>query len=295
VAPLRTAVLLVAEPGVDTDSIARELHVRGSAPAAPFVSVACDGAAATALESDLFGIASDLLGVLEPVAHRSRLAAASGGTLFLQNVGDLPASLQTRLAHVVRDAEMRVGAEVVHLDVRLVASAAPSIDADVRERRFRADLFRRLAASRVDVPSLRDRPEDVPAIAQRLLQDLALAHGAPRTFTDAAIALVGALAWPGNVAELRGVLARVVEDTAANPIQVEHVLPAVQVDRAASGFSPAGTLRDARQRFERDYITAVLRYHAWRVAEAAQTLGIQRPNLYRKARQLGIPLTRLSD
>ena len=116
-----------------------------------------------------------------------------------------------------------------------------------------------------------------------------------RTLTQAALALVGALTWPGNLAELRDALARVVANTRDDVIQVEHLLPALHLHRAPAPFFPAGHLRDARQRFERDYIAAVLQHHGWRMSDAAQTLGIQRPNLYRKARQLGIPLARVSE
>src|SRR5262249_41061793 len=101
--------------------------------------------------------------------------------------------------------------------------------------------------------------------------------------------------WPGNVAELRDVIDRAAASTSADTIEIEHLLPALQLDRSASAFVPAGTLREARLRFERDYIAAVLQHHGWQMAGAAQTLGMQRPNLYRKARQLGIPLTRVSE
>jgi DNA-binding NtrC family response regulator len=149
---------------------------------------------------------------------------------------------------------------------------------------------------RIDLPPLRDRAEDVPAIATRLLDEVCQAHGVgTRTFTNAALALVGALAWPGNAAELRRALERVVSDTRDDAIQVEHLLPALQLDARPPAFRPAPNLREARLRFEREYIAAVLQRHGWRMAEAAQALGIQRPNLYRKARQLGIPLSRVSD
>src|SRR5207244_8431977 len=155
--------------------------------------------------------------------------------------------------------------------------------------------YRRLAAMRIDLPPLRDRAEDLPLIAQRLLDDCAADGSAAKTFTQTALALLGALTWPGNFAELRDAIQRVAAETCADVIQVEDLLPALQLLRAPAPFVPSGNLREARLRFERDYIAAVLQHHGWRMAEAAQTLGIQRPNLYRKARQLGIPLTRSSE
>ena len=118
---------------------------------------------------------------------------------------------------------------------------------------------------------------------------------APRTFTPAALALLGAMSWPGNVAELREAVERAAAAATAEIIPVEALLPALRFDRTPPTFAPEGTLREARQRFEHDYIAAVLEHHGWRMADAAHTLGIQRPNLYRKARQLGIPLARTSD
>ena len=101
--------------------------------------------------------------------------------------------------------------------------------------------------------------------------------------------------WPGNLAELRAAIERVLRETHEEVIQVEHMLPALQLDRAPTPFVPAGNLREARLKFERDYMASVLQHCGWRMAEAAHALGIQRPNLYRKARQLGIPVTRVPE
>jgi DNA-binding NtrC family response regulator len=291
-----SAVLLVAEQGADVASVARELHERSRQPGAPFISVDCTRESAR-LDLLLFGAPTSEGDVhIESVASDGRIAAARGGTLFLQDVGDLPASVQAKLARVVRDGEASMDGQPVALDFRLIASATPVIDGDAHARRFRVDLYRRLSTCRIDLPPLRNRPEDVPALATRLLEDLCEAqHVAPRAFTQAALALLSALSWPGNLSQLQRVIERVVADVAGDVIQVEHLLPALQLDRAPAPFVPAGNLREARLRFERDYIAAVLQHHGWRMADAAKTLGIQRPNLYRKARQLGIMLTRIAE
>jgi len=295
-AHLEGGVLLVADPGADAESIARELHTR-SRGSAPFVAVDCGASDAAAVESAIFGIPSgQSTSDLERVSSTSSAASARGGTLFLQDVVDLPSALQARLSRMARDREMQVDGEIVTTDFRLMASAPASIDSDVRENRFRADLYRRLAASRIDMPPLRARLEDVPALASRLLEDLAAESGATaQSFAPASLALLSAVNWPGNLAELRAVIGDLARKTAADVIQLEHVLPALQLQRSAPSFMSSGTLRDARLKFERDYISAVLQHHGWRMAEAAQALGIQRPNLYRKARQLGIPLNRTSE
>jgi two-component system response regulator GlrR len=288
-------VLLVAEQGADVAPVARELHHRSRQPDAPFIRIDCTREAAR-LDFLLFGTQS-IGGVdLEAITSDSRAAVARGGTLFLEDVGELPASVQARLARLVRDGEASIDGQPVAVSFRLIGSATPGIDSDADARRFRRDLYRRLCSSRIDLPPLRDRPEDVPALALRLLEDLGKAERTvARSFTQAALVLLSALTWPGNLAELRGVIERVVADVQSEVIQIEHLLPALQLDRAPTAFVPAGNLKEARLRFERDYIAAVLQHHGWKMADAAHTLGIQRPNLYRKARQLGIALTRATE
>ena len=189
---------------------------------------------------------------------------------------------------------MRLDGEPAPIGLRLMASAAPDIDADVHENRFRADLYRRLAASRIDVPPLGDRAEDVPAIALRLLEELCADRPPPaRSFTPTALALLAALTWPGNLAELRGVIERVVADAHHDVIQIEDLLPALHLDRVPAPFAPQAAPQ-ARLRFERDYIAAVLQ-HMDGGRRTPHTLGIQRPNCTRKTRQLGIPLAKVSD
>jgi two-component system, NtrC family, nitrogen regulation response regulator NtrX len=288
-------VLFVAEKGTAVESVARALHALDR-PTAPFVPVDCAMSDVSALERLLFGVEDRKTDhELERVTGDCRIAAARGGTLFLKDVTELPSSVQARLARLARDQEVHLAGEPAPLDVRLVSSAAPSIDAEVREHRFRSDLFRRLSAARIDLPALRERIEDVPALAGRIVEDLCGERGVePRTLTGAAVALLGALAWPGNLAELAATLERVVADTTGHTIQVEHLLPVLHLNNTRPTFAPAGNLRDARLRFEREYILAVLKHHGWRMSAAAETLGIQRPNLYRKARQLGISFSRVA-
>lgn len=295
-AGLDTGVLIVAERGVEVETVVRDMHSMGPHPTAPLITVGCADDAA-AIERALFGApvlsrSSDLVAV----APESAVASARGGTLFFHDVAELPAAVQSRLARLARDGEVFLDGLAVPTRCRLVASAPPTIERDVREHRFRPDLYRRIAASRIDLPPLRDRPEDIPALVARLVEQHRDEHGGTaRRFTDAALAVMSALPWAGNLAELRSVIERVLSQTKETVVQIEQVLPSLQLDRSMTAFFPAGSLREARLRFERDYIAAVLQYHGWKVAEAAQTLGIQRPNLYRKARQLGIPVNRTGE
>jgi DNA-binding NtrC family response regulator len=291
------SVLITAEAGVAVESVARDLHARGHHALGPYVVLECGVRDSARLERQLFGAAvADGSTDIDCVSSDSRLAAAQGGTLFLQDVTELSAAVQARLARIARDGEMRIDDRPAATLFRLVASAAPGIETEVHAHRFRADLYRRLSTVRIDLPSLRERAEDVPALAARLLENTCAVRGVPpRTLTQAALALLGALTWPGNLAELQGAIERAVTEAHEAVLQVEHLLPALQLQRARAPFVPTGNLREARLRFEREYIASVLQHHEWRVAEAAQTLGIQRPNLYRKARQLGIPVAKLAE
>lgn len=290
-------VLIMAPPGADVESVAGELHARSAQAAGACVMIDCEARGAASIDRLLFGsVPENAPGDLECVSRDSRLAASIGGTLFLKHVTELSAAAQARLARIARNGEVWIDGRTVVAAFRMVASASPGIDAEVTAHRFRADLYRRLSQSRIDVPPLSERAEDIPALAVRLLDGLSAARERPgRTFTNAALALLSALTWPGNMAELRGVIERVLDSTARETIQIEHLLPALRLDRAPALFVPSGNLREARLQFEREYIAAVLQHHRWRMAEVAQTLGIQRPNLYRKARQLGIPLARVSE
>ena len=296
-ASLDGGILITAEAGADVESVAREIHHRGRPAGAPFVAVHCDAGDAATIDRLLFGQPAPATATdLEPVAPASGIAAARGGTLYLHAVTELRASTQAQLARIARDGEVRIDGVPVATVLRFTASALPGVEADVHAHRFRADLYRRLSAVRLDLPPLRDRPRDIPELVMQLMDESCAVTGCPaRTFTQAALALFGALTWPGNLAELRTAVHRVMAGAGDDVVQIEHILPALQLNRPHTPFVPSGNLREARQRFERDYIAAVLQHHDWRMAPAAQALGIQRPNLYRKARQLGIPLVRVSE
>jgi DNA-binding NtrC family response regulator len=223
------------------------------------------------------------------MGRSSLLAEAEGGTLFLDHVSELPASAQERLARIVRDGEVRrAGSDRrAPLAVRVIGSSAPSIDLEVETGAFRADLLRRLTAVRIDVPPLRTRPEDMTAITRLLLREIEEARGLPpRQFTRAALGFLSALPWERNLDELRNVLRQVVASGPAGSVRVEDLLAHVRVERRLP--ARPRSLREARRDFEREYIVAVVDHCGGRMGDAARALGIQRTNLYRKARQLGI-------
>ena len=292
-------LLILSEDGLDPAALARYVHERAR-PGLPFLHINCAGPDGNVVESALFGTRARVSShPLETLGPSSALVVVRRGTVFLENVGDLPDALQRRLARLLRDGEARVGGrDRVRLTARLVASAPPALQAEARDGRFRAELLRRFGPMPVAIPALRQRPEDLPAIVHRLAAELSAAAGKPApSFTQAALTVLAAVPWSGNLDELRVTLERVLRGVAGTVIRQEdllHLLPIVPFQGVVHAH-PAVSLREARRRFEREYIAAVLEQHDWRMSDAARTLGIERANLYRKTRQLGIARSAPAD
>lgn len=286
-APRRTPVLLVAELGCRPQDLLHTLRLRGPRRTA-VVTIDIRAAEPAEIDERLFGaptrraVAPDL----ESLGRGSALVEAGSGTVFLDNIDELPASAQRRLARLLRDGEARVAPrhQSVGLSFRLVAATSHDLETHVTEGRFRADLLRRVGACRITIPPLRQRPGDVPAIVERLVRE---AGEAPRTFTQPALTMLAALPWAHNIDELAAVLGKVLAG-AGRIVTQEDVLAHAPIDGALTRWDLTAGLREARRRFERDYIAAVLDRHQWRMSDAARALGLERANLYRKTRQLGI-------
>lgn len=286
-------VLVCGESGSGRRMIAREVHAHRADNGAPFVSVDC--AEVIELESALFGLppvagnGDAARARLDRVSNDSLLHQAVGGTLFLAHLQEMPARVQSRLVRVLRDREVRVAElrRTVTTRLRLIASADGDWDAAVAEGQIRSDLVKRCSAVRINMPPLRDRREDIPALAAMFLDDLRAERGIElRTIDASAMALLCAFPWRGNARELRTLLCELVRRAGGPTMRLDDVLAVVHLDGSARSFLGAGTLREAKEKFEHDYIAAVLERHRGRVAEAAAALGIQRPNLYRKMRTL---------
>jgi two-component system, NtrC family, nitrogen regulation response regulator NtrX len=262
------------------------------------VSVDCSSGSPQDIEDELFGCVSQRRGAtgeerrsVERVSTESKLYRASGGTLFLMHLPEMPMRVQAKLHRVLRDREVAIAAERrrVELDIRPIAAVEPGFEAAVEEGRLRRDLFERLSLIRIELPPLRQRREDLPFLANHFLKEICRANGMPlKTLTRSAVTLMAALPWRGNAPELRALLERLVLLTPHGSIRLEDVLSQVRID-GTEVTSPGGlTLREARLRFERDYIASVVRQHHGRMGDAAAALGIQRTNLYRKLRQLSV-------
>lgn len=301
-------VLLCGEVGTGRETLARAIHQAATGPRdvpleqlfqtppsslgslLPFVVADC--AAAFGLESLLFGRAETPGGDgLERASTEGLIVRARGGTLFLRSVQEMPTRVQSRLARVLRNGEVLLedkgASRVVAVGWRVMASidSSPAAEADP----LVPELGKRLATYRIELPALRRRREDFPALVRLLLAELCDSQRLPvKSASLQAISLLRALPWWGNLNELRALLQTLVLTVSGRTIRMADVLASVQLGGKDVTLSTGGTLKEARERFERDYVAAVLEQHEGRMADAAKALGIQRANLYRKVRQLGV-------
>lgn len=292
----RRHVLLQGEPGTDCESVAWEIYRRGRS-STPFVKVSYTSNSPEALELDLFGYhTSSRTGqglerrMLERIAKGGLLHQALGGTIFLEHLAQMPARVQAKLARLFRDGEVVVISERAPavFDVRAIVAVTDDYDQAVREGRVREDLHHFLSQLRIEIPPLRAHREDIPELATRILRDACReADLPPKTLSEPAEHLLSALPWRANARELRDLIHGLVLRVDTDVVELSDVLRLVPLGGSSPTISPGGgTLREARERFEREYIVAVLRQHHGRVPDAARALGIQRTNLYRKMRRL---------
>jgi two-component system NtrC family response regulator len=290
VAENKSTVLITGESGTGKELVARTIHERGPLADRPFVAINCAGLSETLLDSQLFGHRRGAFtGAVAD--HDGVFRAAEGGTLFLDEVSEIPLSLQPKFLRALQEREVTpIGASLpVPVDVRLIAATNRDLEAEVRAGRFRTDLFYRLNVVHIELPPLRDRPEDLPLLVEQLVQRFSRQYGVgPKQVTPAALARLTAHSWPGNVRELQNVIERAFALSGADTITAEDLPPAL-AGPAPSAPAPAEqaevpTLQEA----ERRLIAAALRKSGGNKNEAARLLGIDRQRLYRKIEKYGL-------
>jgi DNA-binding NtrC family response regulator len=288
----RVPVLIEGEPGTGKGLVARALHAHSPRRHEPFVWVSCDALPPELLERDLFGEeGADRGGAWRP--RRGRVEMADGGTLFVDAIEEAPPIVQLRLLRLLQDrtSERVGGSRSIAADVRLLASTRTDLAARVREERFRADLLQRIGAVRIALPPLRERPEDVPLLAQSALREFNREHNRRVTgLTRGLLERLAKHAWPGNVRELRTAIeGMVVSAKGRRALDVDD-LPRALREAAPRGAPPAlalevGTKLDDA---ERRLIEATLRDTAFDKRRAAAILGIGLRTLYRKIERYGL-------
>jgi len=298
-------VLIEGETGTGKELVARGIHRASVRAEAPFLAVNCAAVSETLLESELFGHRK---GAFTGAAqdHRGLFEAADGGTIFLDEVGEMPLSMQAKLLRVLQQGEViPVGdTRPRKVDVRVISATNRDLNAEVAKQAFRQDLYYRLAVFPIQLPPLRERPDDIPLLVERLLRAVTARHQAQINGIDrTAVELLQRHPWPGNVRELENVLERAVALSQPGetigpmhlPVTVRGRDSALQVPVAppstgtAAAAAPDGTpLRQARAAFEADYIRKMLTLNNRNVSRTARALGLSRVMLQKKMKEYGL-------
>jgi len=285
-APSPLPVLLTGESGVGKGALAKALHEASPRKGAPFVQLNCAALPSGLAEAELFGVRrgaftdarEDRAGVFEQANH---------GTLFLDEIGELPLDVQPKLLHALESSDVRpVGAtQPVQVDVRVVAATNRPLEEALKQRRFRPDLYHRINVVRVEVPPLRERPEDVEGIIDQTLATIARRGGRTLTVAPPAMAFLKRQPWPGNVRELINAIERASTLAQRDLLTVDDFPPALA---DGSAFLADATTQDLPLKaLERLYIQRVLEKTGGHKARAAQILGLDRRTLYRKVAEFG--------
>ncbi|MCC6262269.1 MAG: sigma-54-dependent Fis family transcriptional regulator [Bryobacterales bacterium] len=283
-------VLIYGESGVGKELVARSLHALSERVGKPFVELNCAAIPEDMIESELFGERNRGL----PPPHdmkAGKFERAHGGTLFLDEVGDMSLRTQAKVLRVLDEQRIEpLGAsEAVEVDVRVIASTNKDLEKEIERGNFREDLFYRLNVIPFVMPPLRERKEDIPALCGFFLNEFTLAYGRkPKKLTPEALETLANQAWPGNVRELRNMMERIAILHPHSEVEARH-LPLDKGRRSdphADRF--VGSLQEVRTSVEREYILKKLEETSGNVSRTAELLGLERSNLYRKMRSLGI-------
>jgi DNA-binding NtrC family response regulator len=295
VAASETRVCILGETGTGKELVARTIHERSARRDGPFVTLNCAAVPAELIESELFGHEK---GSFTGAAgrHTGKFEQADGGTIFLDEIGDMPLAMQAKLLRVLEEGEVeRIGGDKpVAVNARVLVATHRDLEARVREERFRRDLFHRIYVFPLVLPPLRERRDDIPSLIEHFAAQVIAQNGwKPLPFSADAVAALQAYPWPGNVRELRNMVERLIllaADGAVDLTTVELALPKATTTGAGSAALLSGSLSDRVDGFEREVILAELKRSHSNVSLAAKTLGLERSHLYKKAKQLGIDL-----
>jgi DNA-binding NtrC family response regulator len=296
VAPTNATVLIRGESGTGKELVAQALHQRSPRRGRPFVAVNCAAISRELVESELFGHEKGSFTGAD-ARREGRFEAADGGTILLDEIGDMPIATQAKVLRALQErAFERVGGtRPIQVDVRVVAATHRRLEEEVRRGRFREDLYYRLRVVEIELPPLRERPEDVPALSQRFLERVAQRLGLEKKrLGEGALAALVSHTWPGNVRELQNAIERAAVLAPGPVIEAADLLlsagreglPPAAPEAGGQGFSEAK--RRAVEHFERAFLLAALRRSGGNVSRAAEAIGMVRQSLQQKIRELGL-------
>jgi two-component system, NtrC family, nitrogen regulation response regulator NtrX len=294
VAASESRVCILGETGTGKELVARTLHERSPRSSGPFVTLNCAAVPAELIESELFGHEKGSF-TGAAARHTGKFEQAEHGTIFLDEIGDMPLAMQAKLLRVLEEGEVeRIGGDKpISVDVRVLVATHRNLEALVREGKFRQDLFHRVYVFPLFLPPLRERQEDIPALVEHFARQVCAQNSwKPIAFAPEAIAALAAYPWPGNVRELRNVVERLMLLAADGEVTLETVRSALLSTRTSlpSVATSSGTLAERVQNCERAAILAELKRSNYHITNAAKALGLERSHLYKKAEQLGIDI-----
>jgi two-component system, NtrC family, nitrogen regulation response regulator NtrX len=309
VAASEARICIYGETGTGKELVARTLHEKSRRSAGPFVTLNCAAIPGELIESELFGHEKgSFTGAVQ--RHTGKFEQAHRGTLFLDEIGDMPAAMQAKLLRVLEEGEVeRIGSDKpTAVDVRVVVATHRNLEQLVESGEFRRDLYHRVVVFPVELPPLRERTEDLPALVGHFVRQVSAQNGwKPIPFTDSAIDALKRYAWPGNIRELRNVVERLLllAEATVDAGDVELALPAVRAklnESSQSSFAAhssieaeTGPLAKRVLSFERAVVFKELERHNRQITQTARALGLERSHLYKKCQQLGIDLKSLDD
>jgi two-component system nitrogen regulation response regulator NtrX len=297
-APTNGRVLIYGENGTGKELVARTIHSLSKRRQAAFVEVNCAAIPEELIESELFGhVRGAFTGALAD--RRGKFEQADGGTIFLDEIGDMSLKTQAKVLRVLQEQTLSPvgGATELKVDARVVAATNKDLQGEIRAGTFREDLYFRLNVIPIFVPPLRERTEDIPLLADHFMAEFAREYGRRvKRFDSGATAVLQRYEWPGNVRELRNVIERLMIMVPGESISAGDLgfLDVTTVGRGDAAVTPGGrlTLHEARDRFERDLILRTLAEQQGNMSRTAEALGVERSNLYRKMRAFGIAPSR---
>lgn len=292
-APTKSRVLIQGENGTGKELLALAIHDSSPRASKPFVKVNCAAIPSELIESELFGhVKGAFTGAVS--SRKGKFELADGGTIFLDEIGDMKLEMQSKLLRVLQEGQFeRVGDErTITVDVRVLSATNRDLDKMVEEGAFRQDLYFRLAVIPVSVPPLRERVEDIPALVQHFTQIICRENNRPNVkFEQEAFELLETYHWPGNVRELRNIVERIVILSKESSIGAAEVRDAIPSSFAYKGEQIALGGRHLKQivsDFEKSVIEQTLKRNDGQVSKSARQLGLERSHLYKKMRAYGI-------
>jgi DNA-binding NtrC family response regulator len=299
VAASESRVCILGETGTGKELVARTIHERSARASGPFVTLNCAAVPAELIESELFGHEKGSFTGASG-RHIGKFEQADQGTIFLDEIGDMPLNMQAKLLRVLEEGEVeRIGGDKpIAVNVRVVVATHRDLEARVREEKFRQDLFHRIYVFPLALPPLRERREDIPSLIQHFAEQVCAQNSwKPVPFTDEAMEALQSYSWPGNVRELRNMIERLMLLGTEGQVDLATVHMALPKNSAGAATTATATgsdpLADRVQAFEREVILAELKRSHHNMSTAAKSLGLERSHLYKKAEQLGIDLRAL--